>query len=150
VIGTRVAVHAWTQRLVGVVAELAAARLRWCVVCGRVGLWGWQPLCAAMPITWICGDRAGCRTRQALERLPREHQGCWSVLWGRPGLTRPPTGRPWHLAGLAGPDCTLHGEVVRALANDPEQPAGDPTAEMVVLARSWPDAAAAGRVGERR
>jgi hypothetical protein len=148
-IGARVAVHAWTQRLVGVVAEMAAARPRWCVVCGRVGLWGWQPLCAAMPITWICGDRAGCRTRQALEHLPRERHGCRPVLWRRPRLARPPMGRPWHLAGLAGPDCTLHGEVVRVLANDTEQPAGDPTAE-VVLARLWPDAPAAGRVGERR
>jgi hypothetical protein len=149
VIGTRVAVHVWTQRLFGIVAELAAVRLRWCVVCGRVGLWGWQPLCAAMPITWICGDRAGCRTRHALEGLPRERQGCRSVLWRRPGLARPPAGRLWHPAGLAGPDCNLHSGVVGALANDTEQPAGDPTAE-VVLARLWTDAPAAGRVGERR
>jgi hypothetical protein len=140
----RVTVRAWTLRLGGVVAELGAARLRWCVVCGRVGLWGWQPLCAAMPITWICGDRPGCRARQALGGSRQRRRGWRLVVWRRPGLARPPTGRPWHPAGLAGPGCPLHGAVVVAV--EAEQPTGEPA----VLARSRPDTAAAGRAGDRR
>jgi hypothetical protein len=103
----RVTVQAWMLRLRGVLAGLGAARLRWCVVCGRVGLSGWQPLCAAMPITWVCADRANCRDRQAFEALHRKR--VWRRLPppGRPGPARPPTGRPWRPAGLASPGCHL-------------------------------------------
>jgi hypothetical protein len=61
----RVTVRAWTLGLRGALAELGAARLRWCLMCGRVGLWGWRPLTPAMPITWLCTDQPGCRQRQA-------------------------------------------------------------------------------------
>jgi hypothetical protein len=61
----RVTVRAWTLGLRGALAELGAARLRWCLMCGRVGLWGWRPLTPSMPITWLCTDQAGCRQRQA-------------------------------------------------------------------------------------
>jgi hypothetical protein len=135
----RVAVQDWTLHLRGVLAGLGAARLRWCVVCGRVGLWGWQPLCAAMPITWACADRAGCRVRQARGGA-RQRPGCRLVAWRRPGLARPPTGRPWHPASLAVSGCGLHGPV--SAAADPKQPA--------VLTRSRPDVVAAGRAGDRR
>jgi hypothetical protein len=141
---TRVTVQAWTLRLGGVVAEVGAARLRWCVVCGRVGLWGWQPLCAALPITWICADRAGCRARQALGGPWQQRQGWRLVVWRRPGLARPPTGRPWHPSGLAGPGCALHGAV--AVAVEAEQPTGEPA----VLVRSLPHSTAVSRAGERR
>jgi hypothetical protein len=60
----RVAVRAWTLGLRDALGELAAVRLRWCLACGRVGWWGWQPLCPSMPITWICVDRLACRQRQ--------------------------------------------------------------------------------------
>lgn len=139
----RVAARGWSVGLRVVLAELAAVRLRWCVVCGRIGLWGWQPLCAAMPITWICADRAACRAHQALGASRWERQGCRLIRRRRPGLARPPTGRPWHPSGLAAPGCTLHGPVM--VAADPEQPAGEPA----VLTRSRPDAAAAGRAGDR-
>jgi hypothetical protein len=71
---TRVTLRAWT---LGVLAELAAARLRWCLLCGRVGLWGWRPLTQAMAITWICVDRAGCQRRQA-RVAARWERGCRS------------------------------------------------------------------------
>jgi hypothetical protein len=142
----RVMVRAWTLDLHATLEELAAARLRWCVVCGRIGLWGWQPLCAAMPITWACADRAGCRARQALGVSRWERQGCRLVAWRRPGLARPPTGRPWHPSGLAGPGCALHG----AVAVEAEQPADDPTAELAVLVNRHVRSAAAGRAGDRR
>jgi hypothetical protein len=142
----RVAVQVWMLRLGGVVAELGAARLRWCVVCGRVGLWGWQPLCAAMPITWICAGRPGCRAGQARGVLRWERQGWRLVVWRRPGLARPPTGRPWQPASLAVAGCALH----EAMAVEAEHPAGDPTAELAVLVRPRRHPAAAGRAGERR
>jgi hypothetical protein len=59
------AVRTWRLELHVVLAELLAARLRWCLLCGRVGLWRWRPLCAAMPITWVCTDQPGCQRRQA-------------------------------------------------------------------------------------
>lgn len=103
----RVVIQAWTLRLRGVLAKLGAARLRWCVVCSRVGLWGWQPLCVAMPITWVCFDRAGCRSRQIVGASRRE--GAWRrlVAPGRPGPAWPPTGRSWRPAGLAAQDFVL-------------------------------------------
>jgi len=61
----RAAVRAWTLSLRDDLAELATARLRWCLVCGRVGLWAWRPLTPSMPITWVCVDLPGCRQRQA-------------------------------------------------------------------------------------
>jgi hypothetical protein len=103
----RVTVGTWTLGLHGVLVELTAARLRWCVVCGRVGLWGWQPLCVAMPITWVCVDRATCRDRLAVEPLRRRWAGRRLVVPRRPGPAWPPTGRPWHPPGLAGPGCHL-------------------------------------------
>lgn len=62
----RVTVHGWTLGLRVVLAELAMAKLRWCLLCGRFGPWGWQPLCPTMPITWVCIDRTGCQRRQAI------------------------------------------------------------------------------------
>jgi hypothetical protein len=141
----RVAARGWSVGLRGVLAELAAARLRWCVVCGRVGLWGWQPLCAAMPITWICADRAACRDRQALGVSRGKRQGRRLIGRRRPGLARPPTGRPWHPSGLAAPGCAFHD----AVAVEAE-PAGNPTVELAVLVRSRRHPAAAGRAGDRR
>jgi hypothetical protein len=61
----RVTVRAWTLGLRDALAELSVARLRWCLLCGRVGLWGWRPLTPSMPITWLCTNTAGCRQRQA-------------------------------------------------------------------------------------
>jgi hypothetical protein len=109
----RVTVQAWTLHLRGVLAGLGAARLRWCVVCGRVGLWGWQPLCVAMPITWVCADRAGCRSRQVVGASRLEWARRRLVAPGRPGPARPPTGRPWYQAGLAG-----SGSVLARLQSD--------------------------------
>ncbi len=63
----RVAVRAWTLGVRDALAELAAARLRWCLACGRVGLWGWRPLCPSMPITVVCADRLACHERQAVQ-----------------------------------------------------------------------------------
>src|SRR6266498_5254856 len=40
----RVTARAWTLGLRDALAELADVRLRWCLLCARVGLWGWQPL----------------------------------------------------------------------------------------------------------
>jgi hypothetical protein len=144
----RVAVQVWMLRLGGVVAELGAARLRWCVVCGRMRLWGWQPLCAAMPITWICAGRPGCRAGQARGVLRWERQGWRLVVWRRPGLAWPPTGRPWHPARLAGLGCALHSAV--AVAVQAEQPDGDPTDEPAVLIHLWRHSATVGQAGERR
>ncbi|HEV8648964.1 MAG TPA: hypothetical protein VG276_06045 [Actinomycetes bacterium] len=67
----RVAVRAWTLGLRGGLAELAAARLRWCLACGRVGLWGWRSLTPSMPITWVCVDQPGCQRRQAAVAVRR-------------------------------------------------------------------------------
>ena len=157
----RMVVRSWMVRLGGVVAQVATARLRWCVVCGRVGLVGWQPLCAAMPITWVCADRAGCRDRQVVEALRRERGWRRLVLWGRPGPARPPTGRPWHQADLADPGALLdgsqsrrgggmgHGEAVGALAAGSETQADDPADELAVLVHPRPHAASR-RAGGRR
>ena len=60
----RLTVRAWTFGLRDALRELAAVRLCWCLVCGRVGLWGWRPLTPSMPITWVCNDRSGCQRRQ--------------------------------------------------------------------------------------
>lgn len=158
----RATVRAWTLGLRGVLAELGAARLRWCVVCGRVGLRGWQPLCAAMPITWICADRPSCRDRQALGAFLREPQWRRLVLRRRPGSTRPPTRRPWRLGGMASPSWVLHHDpqllvrsvptggalAVPELAARAEKQAGDPAAELPVLVRRRPDAASPGRGGD--
>jgi hypothetical protein len=62
----RTTVRAWSLELRAALAELVAARLRWCLLCGRVGLWRWRPLTPSMPITWVCADRAGCQQRQAM------------------------------------------------------------------------------------
>jgi hypothetical protein len=61
----RVAVRAWTLGLRDALTELGAARLRWCLACGRVGWWSWRPLTPSMPITWVCADQLACRTRRA-------------------------------------------------------------------------------------
>jgi hypothetical protein len=55
----------WAVELRAAVGELAAARLRWCLLCTRVGWWGWRPLCPAMPITWVCADQLACQGRRA-------------------------------------------------------------------------------------
>jgi hypothetical protein len=68
----RVTVRAWTLGLLGALEELATARLRWCLACGRVGLWSWRPLTPSMPITWVCVDRPGCQERQAVEEARRQ------------------------------------------------------------------------------
>jgi hypothetical protein len=78
VTAARVAVRAWTLGLRDALAELAAAQLRWCLACGRVGLWGWRPLCPSMPITFVCADRSGCQRRQAVEEA-RTWRG-WRLL----------------------------------------------------------------------
>jgi hypothetical protein len=62
----RVAMRAWTLGLRDALTELGAARLRWCLLCGRVGLWGWQPLTPSMPITWVCTDQAACTGRRSV------------------------------------------------------------------------------------
>jgi len=66
---TRVTMRSWAVELRAAVGELGAARLRWCLRCGRVGWWGWRPLTPSMAITWVCTDQAGCRQRQAAEAL---------------------------------------------------------------------------------
>jgi hypothetical protein len=76
----RVTVRAWTLDLYAALGELAAARLRWCVVCGRVGLWGWRPLCPLMAITWVCVDRARCQDGHAVRAAK------WQI--GDAGITR--------------------------------------------------------------
>jgi hypothetical protein len=149
---TWLTVRAWTLGLRGVLAEPGAARLRWCVVCGRVGLRRWQPLCAAMPITWVCADWASCRHRQVL------------VLGGRPGPT-PALGpdRPWRPGRTASPSCVLHGPqllisglpahgamAAPELAARSKEQAGDPAAELPVLVRLRPNAASSGRGGDGR
>ena len=61
----RVAVRASTLGLRDVLAELATARLCWCLACGRVGLWGWRPLTPSMPITFVCADQCACHQRRS-------------------------------------------------------------------------------------
>jgi hypothetical protein len=63
----RVTVRAWTLGLRGALAELGAARLRWCLMCGRVGLFGWRPLTPSMPITFVCVDQPACHERKAVQ-----------------------------------------------------------------------------------
>ena len=60
----RLTVRGWAHGLRVAVAELAAARLRWCLICGRVGWWGWRPLTPSMPIPWVCIDQLACRQRR--------------------------------------------------------------------------------------
>jgi hypothetical protein len=159
----RVTVRAWTLDLHAALKELAATRLRWCVVCGRVGLWGWQPLCAAMPITWVCTDRARCRDRQAVRASRRERAWRRRVAWRRPGPARPPTGRPWRPAGLAAPNGVLDGPQARGpsllaqgavavleLAAHAEAQAGEPIAKPLALVRLQPDTATREHRGDRR
>jgi hypothetical protein len=159
----RVAVQARTLGLGGVLAELTTARLRWCVVCGRVGLRGWQPLCAAMPITWVCADRAACRHRRTLQTFRREWAWRRIVVRRRPGLTRPPTGRPWRPAELAGSGGLLDGSQLRrhrllahAAMAVPEpaacaaEQAIEPTAEPPFRAHEESDVATPGRQDDRR
>jgi hypothetical protein len=62
----RVAVRAWTLGVRNALAELGAARLRWCLLCARVGWWGWRPLCPSMPVTWVCADQFACMGRRAV------------------------------------------------------------------------------------
>jgi hypothetical protein len=83
----RMTVRAWTLGLRDALGELAAARLCWCLACGRVGLWGWRPLTPSMPITFVCTNRNGCRRRQAV-REARRQRGVAPA----PGVRRP--GRP--------------------------------------------------------
>lgn len=155
----RLAVQGWTLRLREVLAGLSAARLRWCVVCGRVGLWGWQPLCAAMAITWVRADRAGCRSRQAVRASRQEWWWRRLVAPGRPGPAWPPTGRPWRSAGMAGPagprsvpqvrgpDTLTSGAVaVPELAARSQEQAGEATAEHLPACQR-PDVATPGRGG---
>ena len=94
----RVTVRAWTLGLRAAFGELAAAKLRWCLGCGRVGLWGWQPLTPSMPITWICVDRLACRRRQAVAWARWERSGATpgrSPMTARAGPVGDP-GRPRH------------------------------------------------------
>ena len=74
----RVTVRAWTLGLRDALGELAAARLRWCLACGRVGLWGWQPLTPSMPITFVCVDQLACHQRRAVQES-RWQRG-WRLL----------------------------------------------------------------------
>lgn len=67
----RLTVRGWARGLCVAVAELAAARLRWCLVCGRVGWWGWRPLTPSMPISWVCVDQFACRQRRREWRAGR-------------------------------------------------------------------------------
>jgi hypothetical protein len=69
--------QAWTLGLRDALEELATARLRWCLACGRVGLWGWRPLTPSMPITWVCADRLACQQRQAVA------EARWQRGWRR-------------------------------------------------------------------
>ena len=64
----RVAVRAWTLGLRDALGELAAARLRWCLLCGRIGLWGWRPLTPSMPITFVCADQPACHQRRTVQQ----------------------------------------------------------------------------------
>jgi hypothetical protein len=64
-------VPAWPPllRLRLAAVELAAVRLRRCLVCARVGLRRFRPANQAMPLAWVrtwrCTDRRPCRERQA-------------------------------------------------------------------------------------
>jgi len=75
----RVTARAWTLGLRDALAELADVRLRWCLLCARVGLWGWQPLTPSMPITFVCADRPSCQQRQAAQEA-RTWRGCRRLL----------------------------------------------------------------------
>jgi hypothetical protein len=102
----RVTVRAWTLGLRAALGELAAVGLRWCLLCGRVGLWGWQPLTPSMPITFVCANRIGCQQRQASRRRARGGGGGGS--WceggrGRPGRGSGPAPAPPAGAGPPGP-----------------------------------------------
>ncbi len=89
----RVTVRGWTLGLRVALAELAAARLRWCLVCGRVGLWGWQPLTPAMPITWVCTDQL----RLPCPRRPEPARpGSGPALAPRAGAVRLPCVWAWY------------------------------------------------------
>jgi hypothetical protein len=142
----RVAVQASLLGLRRMLVRLTSARLRWCVVCGRIGLWGWQPLCAAMPITWVCTDRARCRSLQVLQAHHRERAWRRLAVQRRPGPTRPLMGRPGRPVVSAG------AVAVPNLAVCAEEQPADPTVEPPVLVRPGPgpDSAGAGRGGEWR
>ncbi len=74
----RAAVRARTLGLRDALAELGAARLRWCLACGRVGLWGWRPLTPSMPITVVCAAQPACHQRRAVQAA-RTWRG-WRLL----------------------------------------------------------------------
>jgi hypothetical protein len=157
----RVAAGTWTVRLRGVLAELAVARLRWCLICGRVGPRGWRPLYAAMPITWVCADRASCRGRCALQ-VSQQKRAWRRLVRRRPGLAGPPTGRPWHPAEVAGSDGVLnlsqprghrllaYGAVAAELAAGAADQPGELSAELWVMMRPRPDPATSGWSGSRQ
>jgi hypothetical protein len=78
-----VATRCWSTALHTALWKLTAARLRWCVVCGRLGLWDWRPLCPSMAISWVCVDRARCRDAQVVRvagagRPRTTHRSCGS------------------------------------------------------------------------
>ena len=56
--------------------ELAAVRVRCCLVCARVGLRRFRPARPGMPIgwvrTWVCADRPRCRERSAAREERRQ------------------------------------------------------------------------------
>ncbi len=106
----RVTVRGWTLGLRAALGELGAARLCWCLACGRVGLWGWRPLTPSMPITWVCTDRSGCQRRQAAvaARTWRGGVGSWreTARAGSQegsGLALAPRGWGWPVPGSSCP-----------------------------------------------
>jgi hypothetical protein len=122
-----VAVRAWTLSVRDVLAELGAARLRWCLSCGRVGLWGWRPLTPSMPITFVCADRSGCRQRQAVQQARTWRGG--GGFWREGGRGRPvgDPGRPRHpRLGLARPGLFVPRDPATAGPSPPpSRPEGD-------------------------
>lgn len=74
----RLTVRGLAMELRTAIGELAAARLRWCMACGRVGLWGWRPLTPSMPITWVCTNQVACHQRRAVQAA-RTWRG-WRLL----------------------------------------------------------------------
>jgi hypothetical protein len=88
----RVTLRGWTVELRAALADLGAARLRWCLLCGRVGLWGWHPLTPSMPITWVCTDQPSCWQRQAAVAARTRRR--WRRNQARDGRAGPGT-RGW-------------------------------------------------------
>ncbi len=73
----RVTLRAWTLGLRDAFGELASARVCWCLVCGRVGLFGWRPVTPSMPITWVCANQLACQGRRAIQ------EARWQRGWRR-------------------------------------------------------------------